>query len=165
MKKIFGLMLALVVSTGFAQAQEDVEFRLHEPSFSLGIIAGFSEVVNAGVKKLALSEPLPPKEMDEIMAEAEKIVKRNDVMLYRESDLIVTDLFPSNVAKGKDVLLIYNGNTLNEYLALKEELALLIKRGEYSGEKRKQIARRFGILLSYTPAYIDRLIKKTSGGK
>ena len=70
-------------------------------------------------------------------------------MLYRETDLIVTDLFPADVAKGKHVLLIYKGTTLDEYLALKKRKSELVDSGSYAGEARKDIARQFGKLLSY----------------
>ena len=44
--------------------------------------------------------------MDELMVDAEDITKQYGIQLYRESDLLVTDLFPDGVAEGKDVLLL-----------------------------------------------------------
>ena len=90
-------------------------------AYSLGTIGGFGELVNSGVKKLALSAVLPPAEMDRLLAAAQPVAERNKVQLYRESDLLVTDLFPADVAKGKDVLLIYQGTTKDEYLQLKAD--------------------------------------------
>jgi len=87
-------------------------------SYELGVVGAFSELISAGVKQLALSAPLSPEEMDQFQVDAEEIAARHGVSIYRESDLIVTDLFPSDVASGKDVLLLYRGTTLEEYLYL-----------------------------------------------
>ena len=62
--------------------------------------------MNSGVKQLALSEVLPPSEMDRLYSEALRVAARNHVQLYRESSLLVTDLLPPDVARGKDVLLL-----------------------------------------------------------
>ena len=129
-------------------------------SYNLGIIGGFSELVDVGVKKLAFSEALPPEEMDKLIAEAEKIAERNHVKLYREKDLIVTWLFPADVAVGKDVLLIYNESTLDEYLALKAETKKLEAEGVFTGEAKFDASVRLGKLLSYPQTKIDEMIRK-----
>jgi len=46
----------------------------------------------------------------------------------------------------------------DEYLALKAERARLAAEGRYTGDTRRSIARRFGRLLSYSDAHIDRLL-------
>lgn len=132
---------------------------IDQRSYNLGILGGFSEVVRLGVKKLALSEVMSPAEMDAMMDDAMVIAKRNEVRMWRETDLIVTDLYPADVALGKHVLLIYTGETLDEYLALKEEKAALVAAGSYTGEAREEIARRFGRLLSYPENIIADLIR------
>lgn len=129
-------------------------------SYRLGGIGAFAELVGAGVKKLALSAVMTSSEVDALIAEAEVIVKRNHALLYRESDLIVTDLFPPDVAAGKQVLVIYAGTTLDEYQALKRDRARLMASGEYTGAAREEIARRFGRLLSYPEWKIDQLLKE-----
>jgi hypothetical protein len=103
---------------------------------------------------------MSPADMDAMMDDALVIAKRNEVQMWRETDLIVTDLYPAEVALGKHVLLIYTGDTLDEYLALKEEKAALVAAGNYTGEAREEIARRFGRLLSYPENIITDLIKK-----
>lgn len=129
-------------------------------SYQLGIMGGFAEVVRLGVKKLALSEVMTPDEMDGVMDDAMVIAKRNQVKMWRETDFLVTDLYPANVAQGKHVLLIYTGDTLEQYLALKADKAQLVAAGEYEGAAREDIARRFGHLLSYPEAVIGDLIEK-----
>lgn len=117
-------------------------------------------MVRVGVKTLALSAAMTPEEMDAMVDDAERIAAEEGVLLYREADLIVTDLFPADVAEGKHVLLIYKGTTLDEYLALKERRAELLKSGSYEGEARRDIARRFGQLLSYPDAVIEDKINR-----
>ena len=127
-------------------------------SYNLGILGGFAEVVRLGVKKLALSEVMSPAEMDDIMDDAAVIAKRNEVLLWRETDFLVTDLYPADVAEGKHVLLIYTGDTLDEYLAIKADKAALVAAKQYEGQAREDIARRFGRLLSYPEPVIDELL-------
>ena len=137
--------------------------QIDQRSYRLGGLSTFAEMVRVGVKTLALSAAMTPDEMDAFVDDAERIAQEEGVMLYRETDLIVTDLFPADVAEGKHVLLIYKGTTLDEYLALKERKSDLVEAGTYAGEARRDIARQFGRLLSYPDANIEELIRKTSG--
>ena len=129
-------------------------------SYQLGIMGGFAEVVKLGVKKLALSEVMSPGEMDDIMEDALVIARRNGVQMWRETDFLVTDLYPADVAEGKHVLLIYTGDTLDRYLAIKSDKAELVAAGEFTGIAREDIARRFGRLLSYPEPVIDDLLAR-----
>ncbi len=131
-------------------------------SYELGVVGGFSELISAGVKQLALSAPLSSGEMDQFMMDAEKVAARHGVSAYRESDLLVTDLFPADVALGKEVLLLYRTTTLDEYLSLKSDKEELEKSGEYDTKARIEIARHFGRMLSYSPREINRLLAKNS---
>lgn len=144
-------------------AQDDASMpTIDQRSYMLGIMGGFAEVVKLGVKKLALSEVMTPGEMDGVMDDAMVIAERNEVQMWRETDFLVTDLYPADVAEGKHVLLIYTGDTLDQYLALKADKARLVVAGEYDGAAREEIARRFGRLLSYPEAVIDGLLEKQS---
>ncbi len=128
----------------------------------LGTVSGFAELVDAGVKQLALSSTMTPAEMDEFMPLAIEEAEKYNVQVYRESDLIVTDLFPADVAEGKDVLLLYQGHVKDAYLKLKEDQARLKSEGKYEGEERREISRRFGRLLSYTPRKINALLSQNT---
>ena len=134
------------------------ESGIDERSYKLGIMGAFSEVVRLGVKTLALSEVMSPAEMDDVMEDAAIIAERNKVKMWRETDFLVTDLYPADVAEGKHVLLIYTGDTLERYLQLKADKAALVASGEYEGAAREAIARRFGRLLSYPEPVIDDLL-------
>lgn len=150
------ILCTLILLPAPGIAQDNIDRR----SYNLGIIGGFAEVVKLGVKRLALSEVMTPAAMDAMMQDAEIVAERNGVKLYREDDLIVTDLYPADVAAGKHVLLIYTGDTLAAYLALKDDKDRLVAHNEYRGAARRDIAVRFGKLLSYPQAVIDDLIEK-----
>lgn len=152
-------LLTLVLMTGASYSQEPRP-TIDQRSYNLGIMGGFAEVVRLGVKKLALSEVMEPEVMDGVMEDAEIIAKRNEVLIWRETDFLVTDLYPADVAEGKHVLLIYTGETLDEYLAIKADKAALVASNHYEGQAREDIARRFGRLLSYPETVIDDLIAK-----
>jgi hypothetical protein len=155
-------ILAMIALGFFAvtiQAQQSKPV-IDQRSYNLGIMGGFAEVVRLGVKKLALSEVMTPAEMDSVMEDAQVIARRNEVKIWRETDFLVTDLYPADVAKDKHVLLIYTGDTLDEYLAIKSDKAALIAANHYEGQAREDIARRFGRLLSYPESVIDDLLAK-----
>lgn len=136
--------------------------KFSDTSYFLGGVGAFGEMVNAGVKKIALSAALAPAEMDKVMKEAANVAERNKVQLFRESNLLVTDLFPAKETKGKDVLLIYQGTSKDEYLQLKADAEKLQAAGRYQGKAREEIARRMGRLLSYSPQQINQLLSKNS---
>lgn len=136
--------------------------KIDEQSYRLGAIGAFGEAVNAGVKQLALSATLSSEEMDAFISEAEKVAAKNNVLLYREADLIVTDLFPADIAKNKEVLLIYQGSTKDQYLQLKADKEKLVSENRYEGKEREEIARRFGRMLSYSPQKINQLLTENT---
>jgi hypothetical protein len=131
-------------------------------SFEIGVITAFAEIVGVGVKRLALSGTMTTAEVNAVWGEATHIANENHVVLHRETDLLVSDLFPADVARGKEVLLIYQGSTLEEYAALKHQKAALLKSGTYAGKAREDIARQFGKLLSYPESGIDALLNQNT---
>ncbi len=165
MKKSTGMAvatLAVLIATPLI-AQDDANMpKIDQRSYQLGVMGGFAEVVKLGVKQLALSEVMTPEEMDGVMDDAMIIAERNQVQMWREADFLVTDLYPADVAEGKHVLLIYTGDTLDRYLAIKADQARLVAAREYEGDAREEIARRFGRLLSYPETVIDELLERQS---
>jgi catechol-2,3-dioxygenase len=127
-----------------------------------GQLESFAEMVQAGVKPIALSEPMSSAELDLFLPEANRLAEKYEVSIFRESDLIVTDLFDDSMMTGKEVLLIYKGNSLKAYQMLKSEAAELVKNGEYSGAKKEAISRAFGRLLGYPTSRINDLLAKNS---
>ena len=153
-KWLAALITLLVATSSLAQYSRPVDSR----SYNLGIIGGFAEVVHRGVKTLGLSEVMSPDVMDDLLPDAQVVAARNNVELFRETELIVTDLFPEDVATGKHVLLIYTGDTLERYRQLKQDKAKLVAENGYNGSAREDIARRFGRLLSYPETVIDEML-------
>jgi hypothetical protein len=133
---------------------------LDSRSYQLGVIATFAEIVAVGVKKLALSSPLAPDEMAQLLPDAQRIAEENGVLIYLEKDFCVTDLFPEDITEGKHVLLIYLDPIKDKYLAFKQEKEDLIKSESYHGEARQNIARKMGRLLSYSEERIETMLKK-----
>lgn len=77
-----------------------------------GQVEAFAEMVNSGVKPIALSPPLSSEEMDLFFPEAKRIAEQYEIELYREADLIETDLFSDSLINTKEVLILYRGNSL-----------------------------------------------------
>ncbi len=150
-------MIFIVACSGGQRAEEaeSQEWSLDERSFNLGAIASMSGVVGSGVKKLGLSAPLVPDEMDVLIDDAIRTAAERNVEIYRETDFLVNDLFSAELTEGKHVLLICHESTFHEYEALKAEKKRLVDAGEYHGEARTDIARRFGKLLSYPDDHIE----------
>ena len=166
MKYVSLIAFAALIGCPTAQApapgpSEDREPTIDERSYQLGVIGAFAEVVGLGVKRLALSSAMPPAEMDALIDEAEKIIARNDALSYRETDFLVTGLFPPEATEGKHVILIYKDPVKDEYMALKERKQKLIDEGRYQGEERKEIAREMGRLLSYPEERIERMLSES----
>jgi len=159
--KLLGLMISILFM-GCKTDRQKKNMKIEKYSYELGVVGGFSELVAAGVKQLALSAPMTPEEMDIFIVEAKKIAAKHGVSVYRESDLIDTELFPADVAAGKEVLLLYKGTSKDSYFALKNDKAKLQKEGEYDDIAVTEISRRFGRLLSYSPRQINRLIAQNT---
>ena len=129
MIRIFCKQLAIAITSltlmhslpGLAASDVDKSWQRDPLSYSLGNFRPFAEVVNIGIKKMALSNALPAGKMDDLEREAIPIAKERGVEIYREAAFLVTDLFPASATKDMDVLLIYKGFTLDEYMALKEK--------------------------------------------
>ncbi|MSQ98748.1 MAG: hypothetical protein EXR85_05555 [Xanthomonadales bacterium] len=141
-------------------AAETNGWKLDPLSYSIGNFSTFAEMVAIGLKKMALSQALPAEEMDRLEAEVLRIAEERDVRIYREANFLVTGLFPPSATAGKDVLLIYRGDTLKEYLALKQRKADLEAAGRYGQEAQLEMAWAVGKLLSYPDKKIEQLLAK-----
>ena len=77
------LSTLVVITMMGCNSQEKAELGIDQCSYNLG--GGFGEMVDADVKKLALSAALSPKEMDALVEEAARIAKRNNVEIDRKN--------------------------------------------------------------------------------
>jgi hypothetical protein len=156
--------MLLVIGCFATACSDDGEWQLDQRSYTLGGIGSFAEMVDAGVKQLALSAPLPPDEMNFLVEHAQRIAADHSVEIYCETDFLVTGLFPAELTDGKHVLLIYRDSTREDYLALKTAKQELLESDRYQGEARRQIAVDFGRLLSYSDAKIEALLSGEGEG-
>ena len=138
----------------------DATGSIDQRSYRLGGIGAFAEMVGAGVKRLALSDAMPPEEMDALIEEARAIAEGDGAEVYLETEFLVTDLFPADITDGMQVLLIYRGSALQEYVDLKERKKLLVESGSYVEDARAEIAREMGRLLSYPEDKILSLLTR-----
>ena len=129
-------------------------------SFMAGTNLAFSEAVGLGVKKLALSSPYSPEQLDVMMEVTMYSSERFGTVYQPEPNLLESKLFPRDIARGKTVVLIaHDQSILDEY----SELKRLKEKSDSMGnpeELELEIARRFGRLLSYDEAGIEGLIAK-----
>jgi len=132
-------------------------------SYHLGAADCFCELVRAGVKKLALSHPCDTKEeRDNFLPEFDKLCEKYGVRYYVADESFLTDLFPLSLNRGKFNVIFYQDEVvLKEYLDLKTEKEKAVAAGNYA-DCRKDIARRYGKLLSYTDEGIQRLLETNS---
>lgn len=120
----------------------------------MGQMKAFAEMVAADVKPLALSEPMFKEDVDKIWEVAQEIASSYGIKVYRESDLIQTQLFPIGIAQSKEVLIFHKDEALKAYRDLKKTV-----KSAQSGEAE---ARRFGRLLGYPTHYINQLLAKNT---
>jgi hypothetical protein len=130
-------------------------------SFQLGMINCFVEMVACGVKDLAISPPLFPKDYSSIEESSEKIVRSFGIKSYLEKSLLVTDLQSADFTEGKWSILYYKDEAmLREYLDLKALQKDLVRDKKYDHKARKNISRKFMRLLSYPDEKIEEKLSK-----
>ena len=139
------------------QQNNDIDKR----SYRLGMIYCFCEMIEMGVKKIALSPAVTLKEHDDLWEKSDEIVKEFGIKSYLEKSFLVTDLFAEELTQGKWVIIYYKEDTyLEEYLALKKRKEVLIEKNQYENGPRKDIAEEFGRLLSYPDKRITQMLSK-----
>ena len=129
-------------------------------SFHCGIIDCFCEMVHAGLKPLALSEPLPSAaECEAYLPFVKTCTKKHHILFYLEPDSFVTNLFPFEKNKGKAHFLFYRDPTvLFTYHEIKQRKQQYVASDSYNAAARREIAFSFGTLLGYPSDGIERLL-------
>ena len=144
----------LVLSCGSNQFQKE-----------LGQVSAFAEAVKAGAKPIALSPSMVPFAMDEFYVLALQEAEKYGVQIKREDNFINTGLFPKSATDNKEVLILYQGNTINTYEEIKSDQAALIASNQYDREASLDISRRLGRLLGYKPSYTNTLLSQNTDFK
>lgn len=162
-KKLSFILLMPFILSSCSQETTAEEINLEEFTtdnihFHMGVVAAFAEVVKMDVKQIGLSEMFTTEEADKWETVIKHTTDRNGVLYYREDDFLVTDLFPASLTDGLTLFVIYKGDTLEKYKALKARKAELITQNNYDQSARREIAKAFGGLLDYSEDVIDDLI-------
>ena len=119
-------------------------------SFRLGMINCFCEMVAMGVKRLAISPPLAPKDYQDIRVASQAVVEGSGIRSYLEKSLLITALQSADFTRDKWSILYYKDEeTLEAYLALKERQQNLEAEGRYTDDAHRAISTEFMQLLSY----------------
>ncbi|HAP58974.1 MAG TPA: hypothetical protein DCR93_05535, partial [Cytophagales bacterium] len=126
---------------------------------ALGHWEALCEMVKAGAKPLGVSYPMEAWDIEAFYTEAQEIAKEYGVETVREKDFLTVGLFDPEIVKGKEVVLVYQGNTYRAYQDLKQEVALTSNHG---GRFPEQIGRRLGRLLGYSPQAINTLLAENT---
>ena len=117
----------------------------------VGEIKAWCEAAKNDAKRMSLSAPFKPEDYNEIKPYMFEYAQNNGVKYYLEKRIIQTDLFGDMDLSGIWVFIIYKyPKILEEYLALKKEKAKLCTKSKYIGEKRREVAIKFGKLLGYS---------------
>lgn len=138
-------------------------------SFALGVCDAFCEVVRAGVKRIALSHPFTPNELETVLGGADflnacaDIAEKYGCKAYFLQEPVLTDLFPLSLNRGKQNVVFYRDPAdLAELLSIQADKNALQGAGKYRGEARREIAVRFGRLLSYSEEAIGRYLEQNT---
>ena len=125
-------------------------------SFALGVCEAFCEVVRAGVKRIALSHPFTEDELQnalgaDFLPACEAVARKYGCKAYYLKEPLITDLFPVSLDRN-----------LEEFLSIQHDKQALIAENHYTGENRRQIAVRYGHLLSYSDEAIARYLAQNT---
>ena len=127
-----------------------ISYRVDQISFELGMINSFIEMVACGVKKLAISPPIEPQNLELLVQASKEISEGFGTRYYVEQSLLITDIQSAEFTKGKNSILYYaKEQYIQEYLLLKKRVEELEAKGCYFGAERREISVAFGKLLSY----------------
>jgi catechol 2,3-dioxygenase-like lactoylglutathione lyase family enzyme len=154
MKRITAFLLILIFAFTSCSKREFLK--------ESGQLESFAEMVQAGVKPIALSRPMSSAELDLFMPEVKRLADKYEIEFFREPTLIGTSLFDSSAVGDKEVLILYKGKSLEAYQMLKAKASDLTANGEYSGAKKEAISRAFGRLLGYPVSRINDLLAESS---
>ena len=168
-KSLWAMIVACALSFSLAQAQEGAaphldlaNFTTANPYFHSGAVSGLSEAIVLDKKRIGLSSTMTVETADEFEYVLKHVIERRGLKYYREEDFLVTDMFPEERTNGKVLLVIYkNDNDLSDYFAVKKYKQGIIDAGEYDLAARRDIATRFGKLLSYSDAQIEFFLERS----
>ena len=130
--------------------------------YHVGAVSGLGETIKYDLKKIGLSAPMDQEVIDTYEPIFKHAIERQGIKYYREDDFLVTDMFPEERTAGKILLVLYKDDeTLDAYLDVKRHKQKIIADGDYDLAARREIATRFGKLLSYHDEQIEFFLKRS----
>ena len=161
------LWFLFVISSAIAQESDNADldtanYNTKNIYYHVGAVSGLSESIKYDLKKVGLSAPMTKDVIDKYEHVFKFAIERQELKYYREADFLVTDLFPHDVAKDKELFFIYkNDEVLEEYFAIKKYKQKLVDEGKLDLAARRDVATKFGKLLSYTDERIEFFLKRS----
>ena len=91
------------------------------------------------------------------------VARKYGCKAYYLKEPLITDLFPVSLNRGKQNVVFYREDRdLEEFLSIQHDKQALIAENNYTGENRRQIAVRYGHLLSYSDEAIARYLAQNT---
>ncbi len=119
-------------------------------SFQLGMAAAFCEMVQQGVKKLALSPPIDQKDLPQLEKALYEVAEHYGVSVWIDSAFLPSQLAREEDLEGKAVALLYRDEQmLTAYQHLKEQRQQLKDQGLSPAECAGAITPALRNLLGY----------------
>lgn len=130
--------------------------------YHVGAVSGLGETIKYDLKKIGLSAPMTSEVIDSYEPIFRHAIERQGIKYYREDDFLVTDMFPEERTNGKILLVLYkHDDVLDAYFEVKKYKQALIDEGKYDLAARREVATRFGKLLSYHEEQIEFFLKRS----
>ena len=93
----------------------------------------------------------------------EAVARKYGCKAYYLKEPLITDLFPVSLNRSKQNIVFYREDRdLKEFLSIQHDKQTLIAENNYTGENRRQIAVRYGHLLSYSDEAIARYLSQNT---
>ena len=137
-------------------------------SFAIGVCEAFCEVVRAGVKRIALSHPFTEDELQnalgaDFLPACEAVARSTAAKRIILKEPSHHRPFPGLVEPRQANVVFYREDRdLKEFLSIQHDKQALIAENNYTGENRRQIAVRYGHLLSYSDEAIARYLSQNT---
>jgi hypothetical protein len=158
------VLIGAVLTGGITSAQDlDPEnYTTANIYYHVGAVSGLGETIKYDLKRIGLSAPMTEEVIDTYEPIFQHAIERQGIKYYREDDFLVTDMFPEERTNGKILLVLYKDTeVLEAYFDVKEYKQKLIDDGEYDLAARREVATRFGKLLSYHDEQIEFFLKRS----
>lgn len=119
-------------------------------SYQMGMAAAFCEMVQQGVKPLALSPPIQSQQMDIMGPALEEIARGYGVNAWADESFLPSALAGEDALSGTTVVLLFqNPALLEQYKALKQRRQDLLQEGMAPAQVEAQITAALRQLLGY----------------